>query len=109
MRYISGSFILETLREIENLYDLGDTSFLMNIRSVRETCSPIHIYTHTFVYFSLEVSALLKLPVQLAPEEKIILSPYEWLFCNHDGPNQFKPSCARISMEPVPMVFFCVR
>lgn len=34
----------------------------------------------------------------------MILGSYACLSSNHGGPNQFKPSCARISMEPVPMV-----
>lgn len=67
MRYVSGTFVLETWGEVEKLYDLGDTSFLMNVRRVRDLyiclCVHTHTHTHTCIF---KVSALLKLPIQSA-------------------------------------------
>lgn len=51
----------------------------------------------------LKVSVLLlKLPVHSALKKTLMLSSYVWLFCDHGGPNQFKASSVRISMEIVP-------
>lgn len=55
---------------MEKLYDLGDTSFLMNVRPVRDIYAPLYIYTHTQVCVYFKVSALLKLPVLSALKEK---------------------------------------
>jgi len=64
MRYVSGMSVLETLGETETLCD---TSFLMNVGIVRDIHVFLytHTHTHTCVCFSLEISALLKLPVYL--------------------------------------------